>query len=248
MARGAQRSPTRIAVHGTGRMARAIAAAAAEGATVIVALVGPQPPEWETTAAWVSELGGLHELGAPLPDLLVDFSLPDGTRAAAHWCGEHAVPLLSGVTGLPAETLEALRDTARRAPVLWSPNLSLGVNLLAELAARAAAVLDPGTPVLIEDVHHQWKKDAPSGTALMLGATIAAQRGGDASAIEYRSRREGEVVGEHTVSFRLAGEVFDLVHHASDRSIYALGALDAGRWLLRQAPGFYSARDWLAGR
>jgi 4-hydroxy-tetrahydrodipicolinate reductase len=135
---------------------------------------------------------------------------------------------------------------ARRAPVLWSPNLSLGVNLLADLAARAAVVLDPATPVLIEDIHHQWKKDAPSGTALMLGATIAEQRGGDVSAIEYRSRREGDVVGEHTVRFRLAGEEFDLAHHAHDRSIYARGALDAGRWLLRQAPGFYSARDWLA--
>jgi 4-hydroxy-tetrahydrodipicolinate reductase len=249
MARGAQRSPTRIAVHGTGRMARAIAAAAATaGDPEIAALVGPEPPEWETTSAWFSDLGGLPGPGALLPDLLVDFSLPDGTRAAAQWCGEHAVPLLSGVTGLPPETLEALHDTARRAPVLWSPNLSLGVNLLADLAARAAAVLDPDTPVLIEDVHHQWKKDAPSGTALMLGGIIAGQRGGDAGAIEYRSRREGEVVGEHLVRFRLAGEEFDLAHHAHDRSIYARGALDAGRWLLRQTPGFYSTRDWLAGR
>ena len=249
MPRRAQPGPTRIVVHGTGRMARAIAAAAAEaGEPAISALVGPQPPGWETTSAWCSDLGGLSGPGARLPDLLIDFSLPDGTRAAARWCGEHAVPLLSGVTGLPPEILEALRETARRAPVLWSPNLSLGVNLMADLAARAAAVLDTGTAVLIEDIHHQWKKDAPSGTALMLGGTIAAQRGGDASAIAYRSLREGEVVGEHTVSFRLAGEELDLRHHAHDRSIYARGALDAGRWLLRQAPGFYSARDWLAGR
>jgi 4-hydroxy-tetrahydrodipicolinate reductase len=249
MARGAQQSPIRIVVHGTGRMARAVAtAAAAAGDLTIAALVGPQPPDWETTADWCSGLDELAGPGALLPDILIDFTLPDGTRAAARWCADHAVPLLSGVTGLPPEAVEALRATARRAPVLWSPNLSLGVSLLAELAARAAAVLDPGTPVLIEDIHHQWKKDAPSGTALMLGGTIAAQRGGDASAIEYRSLREGEVVGDHTVRFRLAGEEFALAHHAHDRSIFARGALDAGRWLLRQAPGFYSARDWLAGR
>jgi 4-hydroxy-tetrahydrodipicolinate reductase len=234
-------------------MARALVAAAAGAADITVAaLVGPQPPDWETTAAWFKDLRDLAAAPVPppglLPDLLIDFTLPDGTRAAAQWCGERAVPQLSGVTGLPAETVEALRDTARSAPVLWSPNLSLGINLLADLAARAAAVLDPSTPVLIEDIHHQWKKDAPSGTALMLGGTIAAQRGGDASAIEYRSLREGEVVGEHTVRFRLAGEEFGLAHRAHDRSIYASGALDAGRWLLRQAPGFYSARDWLAGR
>ncbi|MCU0989681.1 MAG: 4-hydroxy-tetrahydrodipicolinate reductase [Xanthomonadales bacterium] len=252
MARDAQRNPARIVIHGTGRMARSIDAAAAGAADLtVIALVGPQPPEWETAAAWFKDLHELTAAAIPQPglepDLLIDFTLPDGTLAAARWCRERAVPLLSGVTGLPADTLEALRETARGAPVLWSPNLSLGVNLLADLAARAAAVLDPGAPVLIEDIHHQWKKDAPSGTALMLGETIAAQRGG-ASAIEYRSLRQGEVVGEHTVRFRLAGEELDLVHRAQDRSIFAGGALDAGRWLLRQPPGFYSARDWLAGR
>jgi 4-hydroxy-tetrahydrodipicolinate reductase len=247
VASAAQSSPDRIAIHGTGRMARALAEAAAEaGHFEVQALLGPRPPDWETQVPWFA---GLHEWPAqPLPQLLIDFTLPDGTLTAAHWCAERQVPLLSGVTGLPRETLEALRRTALSAPVLWSPNLSLGVNLLAELAARAAAVLDPGTPVTIEDIHHQWKKDAPSGTALMLGAAIAAERGGDDGAIAYRSRREGEVIGEHTVSFRLAGERFDLAHRAADRGIFARGALDAALWLMRQAPGFYSARDWLAGR
>lgn len=247
MASGAQKSPARIFIHGTGRMARTLAQAAAEaGNFEVQALVGPRPPDWETQTPWFA---GLQELPAhPLPQLLIDFTLPEGTLVAANWCAEREVPLLSGVTGLPRAAMEALRRASRRVPVLWSPNLSLGVNLLADLAARAAAVLDPGTPVTIEDTHHQWKKDAPSGTALMLGAAIAAERGGDDSAIEYRSRREGEVIGEHTVTFRLAGECFDLAHRAADRGIFARGALDAGLWLLRQAPGFYSARDWLAGR
>jgi len=237
--------PVSIAVHGTGRMAQAIAAVAEPRSDVsLTALVGPEAPDWHTTIPWFRTLGEIPER----PRLLIDFTLPAGTLTAAAWCAEQAVALLSGVTGLPQTTLDALRDAAGQVPVLWSPNLSLGVNLLADLAGRAAAVLENETPVVIEDIHHQWKKDAPSGTALMLGATIAAQRGGDDSAIEYRSQREGEVVGVHTVTFRMAGEEFDLVHRAHDRSIYARGALDAAQWLLGQSAGLYSARDWLAGR
>ncbi len=235
----------RIAVHGTGRMGRAITEAAAErGEAEIVALVGPHAPDWESAIPWVPDLHSLKDR----PDLLIDFTLPDGTAAAADWSGVRGVPLLSGVTGLPGAARQALHRAGEQVPVLWSPNLSLGVNLLAELAGQAAGMLDADTPVLIEDIHHQWKKDAPSGTALMLGESIAARRAGNADAIEYRSERRGEVIGEHTVTFRLNGEEFDLVHRAGDRAIFARGALDAGIWLTDQLPGYYSARDWLSGR
>jgi len=234
-----------VVVHGTGRMARAIAAAAAtQSGMVLAALVGPQQPDWETAIPWHQNLQDLPGR----PDLLIDFSLPAGTRVASGWCAAERVALLSGVTGLDGEAREALAAAAAEAAVLWSPNLSLGVNLLADLAERAAAVLDPHTPVLVEDIHHQWKKDAPSGTALMLGAAIAAQRKGDAGTVDYHSLREGEVIGEQTGRFSLSGETIELVHRAEDRSIYALGALAAGRWLVRQPPGLYTARDWLAGR
>jgi len=209
----------RIVIHGTGRMAAAIAVAAVTFAEL------------------------------PLrPDLLIDFTLPEGTRTAATWCAGKKVPFLSGVTGLRPDIVEVLHSTALCVPVLWSPNLSLGINLLADLAGRAAAIVDQASPVIIEDIHHQWKKDAPSGTALMLGARIAEQRNGDDSAIDYQSVREGEIIGVHTVTFKMNGEEFDLVHRAHDRSIYALGALDAGAWLTGQAPGLYSARDWLSGQ
>jgi 4-hydroxy-tetrahydrodipicolinate reductase len=210
----------------------------------LLAMVGPRPPDWSTDVAWYSSLDELPVC----PDLLIDFTLPQGTQTAAGWCRARGVALLSGVTGLSGETHAALRAAADVVPVLWSPNLSLGVNLLAQLAGQAAAILDPGVPVLIEDIHHQWKKDAPSGTALMLGAAVAEQRKGDDSAIGYHSVREGEVIGEHTVTFRLAGEEFDLRHRAHDRSIYARGALAAGKWLVAQPAGLYSARDWLAIR
>jgi 4-hydroxy-tetrahydrodipicolinate reductase len=236
---------TRIVIHGTGRMAEAIAAAAAVRDDVfITALVGPLAPQWGTDIPWYSTLGELPAL----PDLLIDFTLPEGTRTAAGWCSLNKVPLLSGVTGLANDATEALQSAAATVPVLWSPNLSLGVNLLADLAARSAAIVDKASPVIVEDIHHQWKKDAPSGTALMFGERIAEERNGDDSAIDYRSVREGEVIGVHTVTFKMNGEEFDLVHRAHDRSIYALGALDAGAWLNGQPPGLYSARDWLAGR
>lgn len=226
-------------------MGRALAeAASGQGRIEIVALVGPNAPDWSTPLPWRPNLDALPAG----PDLVIDFSLPEGTAAAAAWCGRTRTPLLSGVTGLPAAVREALQYAAAGAPVLWSPNLSLGVNLLAELAERAARVLDADTPVLIDDLHHQWKKDAPSGTALMLGAAIDGARGGSGRGIEYRSRREGEAVGEHTVRFRLAGEELELVHRANDRGIFARGAWQAGLWLVEQQPGLYTARDWLAGR
>jgi len=210
----------------------------------IIAVVGPQAPEWESEFTWCRELSEVPVT----PDLLIDFTLPEGTLAAAHWCASNGVPLVSGVTGLTEAVITALEKTAEKAPVLWSPNLSLGVNLLADLAARAARVLDKDQAVVIEDVHHQWKKDAPSGTALMLGKRIGQQRNDDESAIEYRSIRKGEVIGEHTITFSMDGEEFDLVHRAHDRTIYARGALNAGTWLTGQKPGLYSAEDWLSGR
>jgi 4-hydroxy-tetrahydrodipicolinate reductase len=141
-----------------------------------------------------------------------------------------------------------LRETAASQPVLWSANLCLGINLLADLAGRAAAVLGSATNVSIEDIHHQWKKDAPSGTALMLGEIVSEASGDDRSSIDYESIREGEVIGQHTVTFRMAGEEISLIHRADDRSIYANGALEAGLWLTTQGPGLYSAKDWLASR
>ena len=235
----------RIAIHGTGRMAGAIAKTAADDPDVtVIAICGPQAPEWESDIAWYRELSDLPVS----PDLLIDFTLPGGTLVAARWCASNKVPLLSGVTGLFEPVITALEVAAQAVPVLWSPNLSLGVNLLADLAARAAGLLDKDQEVIIEDIHHQWKKDAPSGTALMLGKRIAEQRSNDERAIEYQSIREGEVIGVHTITFRMAGEEFDLVHRAQDRSIYARGALSAGTWLTSLGPGMYSAEEWLSGR
>lgn len=232
-----------VTIHGSGRMAEAVTnAAVARDDLFIMATVAPEAPDWDSICPHFFALEALPAL----PALLIDFTLPEGTRKAAEWCAQYDVALLSGVTGLTAGIKAALCTAAERVPVLWSPNLSLGVNLLAELAKQAAALLDPETQVEIEDIHHQWKKDAPSGTALMLGETITAQQGDAGGEIDYSSIREGELIGEHKVTFLMAGEEFDLVHRAHDRSIYALGALTAGKWLVGQPAGLYSAADWLA--
>jgi len=233
-----------IVMHGTGRMASAVVEALEDsGDFVITATVGPVAPGWGLSAPHYSTLDELSDL----PVLLIDFSLPDGTRAAAEWCARNGVALLSGVTGLPGDVVEVLESASTRVAVLWSPNLSLGVNLMAALARQAAAALGAETPVAIEDIHHQWKRDAPSGTALMLGEAIGSQWRGEGN-ITYSSVREGDAVGVHTISFELDGEEIELVHRAHNRNIYALGALAGGKWLLSQPPGLYSASDWLASR
>ena len=209
----------------------------------IIATVGPVAPGWGLDAPHFFELDELPSL----PELLVDFSLPDGTESAAQWCGREGVSMLSGVTGLPESVMKALEAAAKQVPVLWSPNLSLGVNLMAVLAGQAAAALGVESEVSIEDIHHQWKKDAPSGTALMLGEAINSSRHGEGK-LSYSSVRKGEEVGVHSIHFQLEGEEIELVHRAHSRSIYAAGALAAGEWLLDQSPGLYSAADWLAGR
>lgn len=234
---------TRIALHGAGRMSAAIMRAAAQDPAIeVIAVVAPHAPEWGETNRYYPTLDQLSEL----PDVLIDFSLPDGTVAAAQWCSRSGIALLSGVTGLHQAASDGLSSAAQATPVLWSPNLSLGVNLLAALCRQAAARLKPDTPVIIEDIHHQWKKDTPSGTALMLGAAIDAERPPGAPGPEYQSVRQGEVIGRHSVTFQWAGEQIVLGHEALDRDAFARGALAAAHWLAGKPAGMYTAADWLA--
>ena len=224
-------------------MAEAIAAAATPVSPVQVSAIVSRspPPAWSDAIPFVPVLTKL----SPLPDVLLDFSLPDGTAQAANWCRKSGVPMLSGVTGLSRSVHELLALAAQEVAVLWSPNLGIGVNLLAALCGRVAAVVGPEATVRIEDIHHQWKKDAPSGTALMLGENIQRHWPSGQAEIDYQSRREGEAIGEHRVRFVLAGETIELSHDARDRSIFASGALAAAGWLAKQPAGLYTAADWL---
>jgi 4-hydroxy-tetrahydrodipicolinate reductase len=147
---------------------------------------------------------------------------------------------VSGTTGLSDDQRSAMAAAARRIPLLWASNFSLGVAVLEDLVERAAAAL-PGWDCDIVEAHHAGKQDAPSGTALTLGA--AAKRG--AAVPSYASLRAGDIVGEHAVQFTGAGERIELVHRAGNRDIFARGALHAAARLSGCAPGQYRLRDLL---
>ena len=176
-------------------------------------------------------------------DLLIDFTLPAGTLTAAEWCARNGVALLTGTTGLSGEDKQVLAKTALTVPVLWAPNLSFGVAVTSRLVRQAASTLGVGAAVHISETHHQHKLDAPSGTALALAATVMEGRG--EAELTFSSVREGEVIGEHTVSFRFPDEEIEITHKALNRDVFAKGALKAGEWLVKQAPGYYSTSDWL---
>jgi 4-hydroxy-tetrahydrodipicolinate reductase len=165
---------------------------------------------------------------------------------ACSWCAETGTALLSGTTGLQAGDKDALEVAARSVPVLWAPNLSIGINLVQQLVVQMASVLGHEATIEIEDIHHAGKKDAPSGTALMLADAAARARGDhDTDEIVMSSIREGDETGRHQVRFNLPGEQIEITHHAGNRSIYAIGALQASRWLPAQNAGLYTAADFL---
>lgn len=167
-----------------------------------------------------------------------------------------------GTTGLTELEQAAVHSAAARIPIVWSANMSLGVNVLLDLVRRAAAILGPDYDAEIVELHHHFKKDAPSGTALALGEALATGRGvllrdvvchGREGLVGARPRgqigmhalRGGDVVGDHTVLFAGDGERVELVHRATNREAFAMGALHAARWLHGKQPGLYNMRNVL---
>lgn len=178
--------------------------------------------------------------GVPAFDVAVDFSLPDGFEAVLALCQARGAALVSGTTGLSDEQTARLDAAAAHIPLVWASNFSLGVAVLHDLVERAARLL-PGWDCDIVEAHHTRKRDAPSGTALTLGAAV--QAGG--ATPHYASLRAGDIVGEHLVQFAGAGERIELVHRASNRDIFARGALHAAVRLHGRAPGRYRVADLL---
>ena len=198
--------------------------------------------------------------GGETPDVMIDFSSPAATAANLAACARAHVAALVGTTGLGADAEAAAQSAAARVPVLIAANTSVGVTLLAELVRAAARALPAEFDIEILDAHHRAKVDAPSGTALALGRAAAEGRGIDHDAarlpidrngprreggIGYSVVRAGDIVGEHEVVFAAAGERVVLGHIATDRTIFARGALRAADWLAIQPPGRYSMVDFL---
>ena len=199
------------------------------------------------------------ELANENGEVLVDFSVPDALRASLDRAVSAGVPLLIGTTGLIDEHEALIADASTIIPILKAPNTSLGIALLADLTERAARVLGPEAwDIEIVEVHHRKKADAPSGTALHLGAAADKGRGGnspeercrdgtglkrEAGAIGYAAIRGGTVAGDHDVLFLGPDERLILSHRAESRAIFARGALAAARFLRGKPAGLYTMRD-----
>lgn len=218
------------------------------------------------------ELIAAGPLGVPLTDdrsqalhgcqVTIDFTLPSATEANLRSAIESGSALVIGTTGLEAQQIKAMERAAHDIPIVYGRNMSVGVNVFIELVGRAARALGDGYDVEILEAHHRHKVDAPSGTALALGESIAAARGRKLDDLAVYARqgrtgprvpgsigfsviRGGSIVGEHSVRFIGGAEEVAFVHEASDRKTFAQGAVRAARWAAGQAPGLYSMADVL---
>lgn len=193
---------------------------------------------------------------------VIDFSYHAAVPAGVEKAAKEGIPYVIGTTGLTADEQKSVDAAAKTIPVVQSGNYSLGVNLLLELVRKAASVLGPDYDVEITEMHHRHKKDAPSGTALMLAKSVAGGRGIDLDAnavygrrgdigerpvgeVAIHALRGGSVVGDHTVMFAGELERVELTHKAQDRAAFAAGALKALSWAKLQPPGMYTMRDVL---
>lgn len=255
-----------VLVGGAGRMGRTLAACLLDGVVPGLKLVAAvdlaDKPEQGRD---LGELAGRGPCGValtsdlpgaiPLGDVFIDFSFHTGIAERVNLLAQAGKPVVIGTTGLSVTETAALAKAAEKTPVLFSANMSLGINLLAALVRQAASTLsDKGYDIEITEMHHRLKKDAPSGTALLLGQAAAegagwclseVQKDGRAGITGERPQKEigfhalrgGDVVGDHTVRFAADGELLDLGHRATRRETFAIGALRAAAWLRNRKPG-----------
>ncbi len=262
-------SPIRLAIHGAaGRMGLRLIALGHHDPEleIVAALESAQHPvlgQDAGLAAGVGTLGVAFDDELPTEvDAVIDFSLPAGAEAISRQCARRRIPLVMATTGLDATQQQAVREAAEQTAVVWAPNMSLAVNLTMKLAATAAEVLQRAggdADVEIIERHHRFKADAPSGTALQFGQAIARILGqqrhvhGRQGAwgarprdeIAYHALRVGDNPGEHTIVFGMLGETIELTVRATNRDCYALGALTAAKFAVRQPPGHYTMREVL---
>ena len=263
----------RIGVLGcAGRMGRAVLAEVLAADDLVLA-GGVEPAGHPAIGQDLGSLAGTDPVGlvaqrdAPAliraADVVIEFSTPAATLGHAESAAAVGIPHVIGTTGLSSAEAAALRAAAQAIPVVWAANMSLGINLLQGLVEQAARALPADVfDIEVVEMHHRHKVDAPSGTALALGRAAAAGRAVDLDAVAERGRdgltgarvsgrigfaalRGGDVVGDHTVIFAGAGERLELTHRATDRRIYARGAVQAARWVPGRPPGLYGMRDVL---
>jgi 4-hydroxy-tetrahydrodipicolinate reductase len=260
--------PIRVAIHGAaGPMGqRLIALIAADKELVLAAAVdSPKHPRLGEDAGLVAGVGALGvQISGSLDvsvDAVVDFSVPASAETILDVCRERKIPLVVATTGLSESQVQKIRAAAKETPIVWSPSMSMAVNLTMKLTEMASKVLkDRDADVEIIERHHRFKEDAPSGTALKFGQIVADQMGQTTAShgregrpgkrphgeIGYHAVRVGDNPGEHTIIFGMLGETIELTVRASNRDCYAAGALAAAKFLAGQkAAGLYSMNDVL---
>lgn len=261
-----------IAIAGaTGRMGLALVRALSTHTSLELAVCGIRAGTAQLAATHFEQAGlaFAKELIAETPaalfeaDAVIDFTTPENMVGLAGLAAAQKKILISGTTGLNAAQKEALIRAGEHTQVVWSSNMSVGVNLLMALVEQAASRLGTDYDLEITEMHHKHKVDAPSGTALSLGEAAAKGRKVDLHDVWVKSRdgiigarkegtigfstlRGGDVIGDHSVLFAGAGETVTLSHHAASRDIFALGALRAAEWAAGKPAGFYTMRDVIA--
>ncbi|MDP6831468.1 MAG: 4-hydroxy-tetrahydrodipicolinate reductase [Alphaproteobacteria bacterium] len=233
---------------------------------------GSERPGHDDLGRDLGELAGLGELGLAVEDdprpmferaaVVLDFTAPAATVAHAALAVESKTNLVIGTTGMTAEDDAVIEKAAQSIAIMREGNMSLGVNVLALVARQVASLLDEDFDIEVVEMHHRYKVDAPSGTALLLGKAAAAGRGVDhdavatggrhgitgernRGAIGYAALRGGNVAGEHSVIFAADDERVELSHKATDRAIFARGGVRAARWLADKESGLYGMADVL---
>jgi 4-hydroxy-tetrahydrodipicolinate reductase len=267
-------SALKLAVVGaTGRMGRMVVEAVLkDGAAELAAAI--DVPGHPLIGKTVGELTGLPcglrvisdaEDGIASADCLIDFTRPQGTIAHLAICRRHKVAAVIGTTGLDEAGRQAVAGAAREIPVVFAPNMSVGVNVVFKLLDVASRILAQGYDIEIVEAHHRLKVDAPSGTALRMGEVIAGALGKnlkecaiygregvtgerDSSTIGFATVRGGDIVGDHTAMFCGIGERIEIGHKAGSRMPYALGSLRAARFLAGRTSGLFDMQDVLGLR
>ena len=267
-------SATRIGIVGAGgRMGRMLIEAVLKGEGVVLgaAFDVPGSPAIGKNAG---ELVGLpadvlitDDVAAGLKqiDVLIDFTRPQGTLVHLELCRQAGVGMVIGTTGFEADGKAAIAAAARDIPVVFAPNMAVGVNVVFKLLDMATRIMNQGYDIEVVEAHHRMKIDAPSGTALRMGEVVAAALGRDLeecaiygregvtgerdpSTIGFATVRGGDIVGDHTVMFCGIGERVEITHKASSRMPYALGSLRAARFMAGRKNGLFDMQDVLGLR
>ena len=260
----------KIAVTGAaGRMGRTLIEACSKSEGLRLTAAVERPGE-TTVGADAGELAGVGKLGVPIRDrldgldfdVLVDFTRPDATLVNVEHCRRARKRMVIGTTGFDEAGKARIADAAKEIPIVFAPNMSVGVNLCFKLLETAARVLGNDVDVEITEAHHRHKADAPSGTALRMGEVVAKALRRDLKTCAVYGRhgvtgerlresigfsvvRAGDIVGDHTVLFAGAGERVEITHRAESRITFANGALRAARWLMDKKTGLYDMQDVL---